>query len=191
MADAVQYPARNQGVDKAGAQSVDRMPRPVVVLLWVGLVVGGHLWAGLKGLAFTGPIALIVLPATRWRSLVERVPGPVVTLLWVGLVAGGYLWTGLKGLMFTGAIALVLAGMVMLRRWWRPKEPPKTWVGIFWSCWGLFMYSSNGAEWSLTMPAVWALTTLTAWRYWPPNAGLGTEPAAPEPPGEDRARSPG
>ena len=49
MADAVQYPARNQGVDKTGAESVDRMPGPVVVLLWVGLVVGGHLWAGLKG----------------------------------------------------------------------------------------------------------------------------------------------
>ena len=72
MADVVQYPARNQGVDRAGAQSVDRMPGPVVVLLWVGLVVGGHLWAGLKGLAFTGPIALIVLPATL---PVDRVEG--------------------------------------------------------------------------------------------------------------------
>ena len=146
------------------AQSVDRMPGPVVVLLWIGLVVGGHLWAGLKGLAFTGPIALIVLPATRWRSLVERVPGPVVALLWVGLVAGGYLWTGLKGLVFTGAMALMVAGMVMLRR--RPKESPKTWVGIFWSCWGLFMYSSNGAEWYLTVPPAFGLAALTAWRYW-------------------------
>ena len=141
---------------------VDRVPGPVVVLLWVGLVVGGHLWAGLKGLVFTGPIALIVLPVTRWRPLVERVPGPVVVLLWVGLLAGAYLWTGLKGLVFTGAIALMVA--VMLYR--RPKEPPKTWVGIFWSCWGLFMYSSNGAEWYLTMPPAFGLVALTAWRYW-------------------------
>ena len=123
-----------------------------MVLLWVGLVVGGHLWVGLKGLVFTGPIALIVLPMTRWRSLVERVPGAVVILLWVGLVAGGYLWTGLKGLVFTGAMALMVAGMVMLGP--RRKEPPRTWVGIFWSCWGLLMYSSNGAEWYLTVPPV-------------------------------------
>ena len=138
------------------------MPGPVVVLLWVGLVVGGYLWIGLKSLVFTGPIALIVLPATRWRSLAERVPGPVVVLLWVGLVAGGYLWTDLTGLVFTGSMALVVAGMAR----WRPKEPFKTWVGIFWSCWGLFMYWSDGAEWFLTMPAVWALATLTAWRDW-------------------------
>lgn len=153
------------------AYSVDRMPGPVVVLLWVGLVVGGHLWAGLKSMVFTVPIALVVLPATRWRSLIERVSGPVVALLWVGLVAGGYLWTGLKGLAFTGAIALVVAGMEMLPRRWRPKEPPKMWIGIFWSCWGLFMYWRDGAEWYLTMPAVWALFTLTAWRYWLPKAG--------------------
>ena len=147
-----------------------RISGPEVVLLWVGLVVGGHLWVGLKGLAFTVPIALVVLPATRWRSLVERVPGPVVVLLWVGLVAGGYLWTGLKGLASTGASALMLAGMGMLLSQWRPKEPPKTWVGIFWSCWGAYMYWSDGAGWYLTVPTVCAFFTLTAWRYWPPKA---------------------
>ena len=145
-------------------QSVDRVPGAVVVLLLVGLMVGGHLWAGLKGVVFTGSIALIVVPVTRWRPLIERVPGPVVALLWVGLVAGGYLLTGLKGLVFTGAMALLVAGMVMLRQ--RQKEPPKTWVGIFWSCWSLFMYSSNGAEWYLTVPPVFGLVTLTAWRSW-------------------------
>ena len=143
---------------------VDRVPGPVVVLLWGILVVGGYLWAGLKGLAFTGAMAVIVLPVTRWRPLVERVPGPVVALLWVGLLAGSYLWAGLKGLVFTGAMALLVAGMVMLRR--RQKEPPRTWVGIFWSCWGLFMYSSNGAEWYLTVPPAFGLATLTAWRSW-------------------------
>ena len=130
---------------------------------WVegSLVVGGYLAAGLKGLVFTGPILIVLLPA-RWRAIVDRVAGPVVVLLWSSLVVGGYLWAGLKGLVFTGAIALVVAGMVAVPRRWRPKEPPKTWFGIFLPCWAVWMYSSNGEEWVLLFPAVWALATLTA-----------------------------
>ena len=45
---------------------VDRVPGPVVVLLWGSLVTGGYLWAGLKGLAFTGAIPLIVLLPARY-----------------------------------------------------------------------------------------------------------------------------
>ena len=148
---------------------VDRVPGPVVVLLWSSLVVGGYLSAGLKGLVFTGPIPLIVLLPARWRPTVDGVPGPVVVLLWSSLVVGGYLWVGLKGLVFTGAIALLVAGMVAVPRRWRPKEPPKTWIGIFWPCWAVVMYWDGGGEWLLTYPAVWALVTLTAWRYWPPK----------------------
>lgn len=113
------------------------------------------------GQSHQGAMIRVMAPSSRVQS-VDRMPGPVVVLLWVGLVAGGYLWTGLTGLVFTGSMALVVAGMAR----WRPKEPFKTWVGIFWSCWGLFMYWSDGAEWFLTMPAVWALATLTAWRDW-------------------------
>ena len=157
---------------------VDRVPGPVVVLLWSSLVVGGYLAAGLKGLVFTGPILIVLLPA-RWRAIVDRVAGPVVVLLWSSLVVGGYLWAGLKGLVFTGAIALVVAGMVAVPRRWRPKEPPKTWFGIFLPCWAVWMYSSNGEEWVLLFPAVWALATLTAWRYWPPKPA-GSRLAAAE-----------
>ena len=166
-------PPRPQSPSQSGI--VDRVPGPVVVLLWGSLVVGGYLWAGLKGLAFTGAIPLIVLLPARWRPIVDRVPGPVVVLLWSSLVVGGYLWTGLKGLVFTGAIALAMAGMVALRRRWRPKEPPATWFGIFLVCWAVWMYSNTGGEWLLTYPAVWALTTLTAWRYWPPRTAAVDE----------------
>ena len=143
---------------------VDRVPGPVVVLLWSSLVAGGYLWAGLKGLAFTGAIPLIVLLPARWRPIVDRVPGPVVVLLWSSLVVGAYLWTGLKGLAFTGGIALIMAGMVALRRRWRPKGPPKTWL-IFLVCWAMWMYAGTGGEWLLTYPAVLALATLTTCRY--------------------------
>ena len=51
-------------------------------------MVGGYLWAGLKGLVFTGPIPLIVLLPARWRSITDRVPDPVVVLLWSSLVVG-------------------------------------------------------------------------------------------------------
>ena len=152
-----------------------RVPGPVVVLLWSSLVVGGYLWAGLKGLVFAGPIPLIVLLPARWRPIVDRVPGPVVALLWSSLVLGGYLWAGLKGLVFTGLIGLIVAGLVALRQRWQPKEPPETWVGIFWSCWAVWMYSSGGGDWLLTYPAVWALATLTAWRYWPPKITAADE----------------
>ena len=158
---------------------VDRVPGPVVVLLWSSLVVGAYLWAGLKSLAFTGAIPLIVLPPVRWRPIVDRVPGPVVVLLWSSLVVGAYLWAGLEGLAFTGAIALITAGMVMLRPRWRPKEPPQMWVGIFWSCWALWMYWRGGGEWLLTYPILWALVTLTAWRYWPPKTASADLLAAP------------
>ena len=98
-----------------------------------------------------------------------RLPGPMLALLWIALVVGGYLWAGRFGLVFTGACALMVAGMVMLPARWRPKGRPKTWYAIFWSCWGVLMYSGTGKAWYLTVPAVYALAWLTARRYWPPK----------------------
>ena len=72
--------------------------------------------------------------------------------------------------MFPGAIALMTAVLVMLPARWRPKRRrPRTWVWLFWSCWGVLMYSADGEKWYLTVPFVFSLATLTAWRYWPPK----------------------